>query len=675
LFTILQAGESPPPPPRDCFGRNELIERVVGLAEKLEPIALIGTGGIGKTSVALAVLHHDRIREQFGENRRFIRCDQFSASRAHLLARLSKAIGAGVENPSDLTPLRPFLSSREMLIILDNAESMLDPRGTNAQEIRSVVEELCQFKTISLLITSRITTVPRHCKRPEIPTLTMEAACNIFYGIYGDGQRPSVINDLLRRLDFHALSIILLATTASHNGWDYDRLTQEWDAKRAQALQTDCDESLAATIELSLSSPTFHALGPNARDLLEVIAFFPQGIDEKKLDWLFPTTPNGRNLFDKFCVLSLTYRSNGFITMLAPIRDYLGPQDPRSSPLLCTTRDQYFKRLSVDVHPDRPVFEEARWIVLEDVNIEYLLDVFISIDQTRTDNWDVCSHFMDHLVWHKPRQTVLGSKIEALADDHHFKPKCLFQLSRLFKEMGNHTERKRLLTLTLELRRQRGDDTQVAETLRDLSDVNRLLGLSKEGIEMARGASEIYERTNDTISQASSLQEVARSLYYDRQLDAAENTASRAIGLVPEKGEEHLVCRLHRTLGMIHASKREKEKAVHHFKTALGIASPFNWHDVLFWNNYSLANTFFNHGEFDEASAHIEQAKPHAIDNTYWLGCAVHLQARVLYRQGRFEDAKSEALHSLKIFEMSSAAKDAGNCTNLLQKIEQAMAS
>ena len=677
-FTVLcfrstPPGESPPPAPKACFGRSGLIEETVGRAERLEAIALIGAGGIGKTSIALTVLHHDRIKERFGDNRRFIRCDQFPASRLHFLARLSKVIGAGVENPEDLAPLRPLLSSKEMLIVLDNAESILDPQGANSQEIYAAVDELCQFKTISLCITSRITTVPRYCKRPKIPILSMEAACEIFHGIYGDDETSGIIDYLLQQLDFHPLSITLLATVASDNMWDHGRLAEEWDIHRTQVIRTDHKESLAATIELSLASPTFIKLGPNARDLLGVVAFFPQGVDERNLEWFFPTIPDRKNIFDKFCILSLTHRSNRFITMLAPLRDHLRLRDPKSSPLLCAIKDCYFTRLSVELYPDQPGFEEAQWIKLEDMNVEHLLDVFTSIDANAPDVWDSCSKFIRHLYWLKPRQIVLKSKIEGLPDDHPSKPGCLFGLSQLSGSVGDYAEQKRLLTHTLTLWREWRDDSRVALTLRSLSFVNRMLGLYREGIQQAEGALEVYERLGDTVGGADCLHTLALLLLHEDQLDAAEAAALRSVDFLLEKGQDHLLCQSHRVLGEIYDFKGEKDKAIDHFETALGIASPFGWHSHLFLIHSSLAKLFFDENELDDANAHIERAKSHTDDNAYFLGHAMGVQARIWDRQGRLEEARAEALCALEIHERLGAARDVGDCREFLQRIELAM--
>jgi len=136
-------------------------------------------------------------------------------------------------------------------------------------------------------------TIPLDCKCLDVPTLSMDATRNAFYHIYDNCDRPDLINNILGQLDFHQLSITLLATITHHNKWDSTRLAREWEQRQTDVLQTEHNKSLAAGIELSLSSPTFQELGPDAQGLLGVIAFFPQGVDEKNLDWLFPTTPNG----------------------------------------------------------------------------------------------------------------------------------------------------------------------------------------------------------------------------------------------------------------------------------------------------------------------------------------------------------------------------------------------
>jgi len=310
---------------------------------------------------------------------------------------------------------------------------------------------LTRFGNICLCITSCISTIPPDCKTLEIPTLSTEAARNTFYRIYRRREQSDPINDILEQLNFDPLSITLLATVAQCNKWDTNQFTRHWARQRTGVLHAQRLGNPATAIELSLASSMFRELGPDARGLLGVVAFFPQGVNEENINRLFPTISDGPNVFDTFCIPSLTYRSNGFIMMLAPPRDYLRPKDPKSSPLLDTTKERYSSRSSARIHPDMPGFEESRWITSEGVNVEHLLDVFTTIDKNSKNTWDACVNFMYHLHWHEPRLVVLGQKIEALPDDHPSKAQCLRDLSWLFSSVGNLVECKRFLTHTLKL--------------------------------------------------------------------------------------------------------------------------------------------------------------------------------------------------------------------------------
>ena len=307
--------------------------------------------------------------------------------------------------------------------------------------------------------------------------------------------------------------------------------------------------------------------------------------------------------------------------------------------------------------------------------VEYLLNVLMSIDTNSDEVWRACADFLKHLCWHKPRQTMLGPRIEGLPDDHPSKPRCLLQFTQLFQSIGNHTERKRLLEHALRLERERGNDSEVAFVLSNLSSANRMLGLLKEGIRQAREALEIYERVGSAGSQGQCLVKLALLLHHDLQLDAAEAAASRAIKILPEEGGEWQVCESHDILGLIYHSKGEKEKALHHFETALTIASPFGWSDRLFWIHYNLALLSRDEDDFNKAHTHVERARSYAVDQPYLLGRGITLQALMYYEQHRFKDSASEALHALEIFEGLGVQKGLEDCKDLLRNIKQATKS
>ena len=667
-------GESPPPAPRNIFGRNELIEEVVGLAENMEPIALIGAGGIGKTSIALTVLHCDRIKKQFGDSRWFIRCDQFNASRTNFLRRLSEVIGAGIDNPEGLAPLRSFLASKEMLIVLDNAESILDPQGTDAHEIQVMVEELCQFRNVCLCITSRIKTIPSDCKTLDVPTMSMEAARSTFYCIYDNKERPVLIDDILTQLDFHPLSVTLLAQVARRNGWSNDRLANEWGQRQTGALQKGQWKNFAATIELSLASPTFKALGPDARGILEVVAFFPQGVNENDFHRLFPTVSDGNHILDELCVLSLTYRSGGFVTMLAPIRDHLGLNDPSSSPLLLKTKEYYFTRMSVEIEVHiQGSFDESRWITSEDANVEHLIDVFTTIDPNSHDAWEACANFMKHLHWHKQRKTVLGPKVETLPDSHPSKAVCLFELARVLQAIGSDMERKGLLYHALKLEKQRGDPVRIILTLGYLSEANQVLGFYEEGLPQVREALAIAEPLGIPGLTAGCLNMLAWLLYGNRQAEDAEKAATRALNLLPEEGHGFLACQSHRILGEISLSREKRDEAIRHFDNALRVATPLSLDTHMLWIHHSLALLFSREEKFEDAYTHVEKAERHAANSVHLTSHTVLLRAWILYCQSKFEEAKPGASHALEVFKELGATTGQEMSEALLRAIDQAM--
>ena len=584
-------------------------------------------------------------------------------------------IGAGITNPSSLAPLRPSLSSKPIFLIIDNAERILDPNANDAKGLYVVVDELSQFENICLLLTSRISTIPPHCRRIVTPTLLQNNARSIFDSIYQDEGRAdsNIIDILLQRLDHHTLSVTLLATIAAQNRWSGSRLARELYERRTGVLQTEHNESFAATLELSLVSPTFVNLGPNTRRVLEVIAFFPLGVDERKLEWVFPTVPDRQKIIDGLCVLSLTYRASGFITMLAPLRDYLFPKNSGSSTLLSIAKSQYFDRLCVWQH-GRGVdgLTEAEWFVSEDINAEHLLDVFVSIDTECMDVWRACHQFLDHLAECKPRPVILGPKIGTLPETHPFKADCVCALATLFAVLGDFSVARRLHLHELRLWEKHGNELNGAIALTRLADANRLLGNTREGVSQAEEALKVFERLEDKCWQGHCLKIIAWGYVDCRQLKGASRCVDRLFSLLRNGGDKGLLRSCSRILATIAVQMGNLSDAKEILESTLEVPLLLGDPHSRFWITYRLAEVYFGLGDSDGVGNQITNMKSLAqvSHDQYLLGRAMELQAKVWLKTGRFAEARSEALLALSAYGKAGNSRNQEKCGELLECIE-----
>lgn len=98
---------------------------------------------------------------------------------------------------------------------------------------------------------------------------------------------------------------------------------------------------------------------------------------------------------------------------------------------------------------------------------------------------------------------------------------------------------------------------------------------------------------------------------------------------------------------------------------------PINWHGELYWAHHSLARALLHQGRFNDARAHVEQATSHAVNHAYNLGCVIELQAEILYEERMLEEARSEVLRAVEVFEKLGAAKDLERCRENLQWINR----
>ncbi|KAJ6480962.1 P-loop containing nucleoside triphosphate hydrolase protein, partial [Mycena sanguinolenta] len=324
-----------PAKPKIFHGRDTELQNILRVLDQQAPrIAILGGGGMGKTSLARAALHHSDTLTRF-EQRFFV-----SAEPATTSVELAALIGlhVGLDPGQDLTkPVVQYFSKRSScLLILDNLETAWEPTRSRAgvEEFLSLLTDIDQ---LGLIITMRGTERPvkvqwTHPFLLPLQPLSDDAAQQTFMDITDNSHSVDELNQLLSFTGNMPLAVDLLAYLVDYEG--VENVLTRWETEKTTMLSVGHSRksNLDKSISLSLSSPRITS---DSKQLLSLLSILPNGLSDAELIQSKLPIPNILTCKVALLATSLAYQnSNNRLLALVPVREHVQQFTPPSLPLI-----------------------------------------------------------------------------------------------------------------------------------------------------------------------------------------------------------------------------------------------------------------------------------------------------------------------------------------------------
>ena len=342
--------------PQMMFGRNNEINIIINALvggedisefgkvhnnqQNLPPrICILGTGGIGKTTLSLSVLHHDLVIEKFGTERFFVSCEA-ATSFELLLGEIAGALSIATSDITDdlFKAIIRRLKEGPCLLVLDNLETPWDPPHTRS-EIEMLLTQVTALQTVTLIITMRGAQKPAGTRwsdiLPPLKPVDLDSAVAIFQAIVNKTDEHAI--DLIRAVDCVPLAVTLIANLAAVDGETTEALWLRWQEESTAMVESGQDRltSLETSIQLSLSSPRMQR-DPSALSLLSAFSLLPDGISLDTIRVCEKGLPGMASVKKSLSTLrqnALLYEDgNKDLRLLSPIRLFMNAHHPPPSP-------------------------------------------------------------------------------------------------------------------------------------------------------------------------------------------------------------------------------------------------------------------------------------------------------------------------------------------------------
>ncbi|KAJ7861617.1 P-loop containing nucleoside triphosphate hydrolase protein, partial [Mycena leptocephala] len=337
-----------PSMPKIFHGRESELDSIMKMLSQQSPrIAILGGGGMGKTSLARAVLHHAATSVKF-EHRFFV-----SAESATTSLELAALIGlhVGLSPGQDLTkPVVQYISKKpSCLLILDNLETVWEPIQSRGG-VEEFLSLLTAVKHLALIITMRGAERPAKVRWTHpfllpLQPLSDEAAHQTFMDITDGVYATKDINQLLRFTDNMPLAVDLIAHLVDYEG--LINVLARWETEKTSLLSVGYDRksNLDTSISLSLSSPRITS---DSKELLSLLSILPNGLSDAELVQSNLPIPNILSCKAALQATSLVYQDgNKRLLSLMPVREHIQQFLPPSQSLIQSLCKHFYSVLEL----------------------------------------------------------------------------------------------------------------------------------------------------------------------------------------------------------------------------------------------------------------------------------------------------------------------------------------
>jgi len=281
--------------PEIFHGRDDFVEDIAQLLLQKETsrVCILGPGGMGKTSVSLAVVELPIIKERFpAANVIWVPCIE-ARSATLLLEILYIQLQVAGDKQVTLDKIVSELnaSKQPRLILLDNFETPWNAPGETQKQVGDILRRLAMLSHIAILVTMRGRYPP--CDKAikwqskHIRT-TDEAAClRIYHDINPDSANDPDVATLLTALGHMPFAVTLMAKLGAEGQSTARNLLDAWSESGPDILSNNPEQSMNRSICLSVES-NLVTQNPYATLLLTILSLLPAGTTKGNLRWWAP---------------------------------------------------------------------------------------------------------------------------------------------------------------------------------------------------------------------------------------------------------------------------------------------------------------------------------------------------------------------------------------------------